>query len=256
MRILNQSMHMVAVVTGGASGIGLASCKKLAKKNYKVVVSDINESEGEAAVAAIKERGAKAIFLKADVSKYDEVKVLIEKAVGHYGQIDLLVNNAGIGPKSYTRVADHTLEDWNRVIAVNQSGVFYGMKAVLPYMVKQKSGNIVNISSVAGIKASTTGISYAASKFAVVGMTKSAALEYARYNIRINCVCPSFTHTPLFENDLLGDHPQLKDKLLRTIPQRRFAETSEIADAICWLASGQSTYVTGLALPIDGGISL
>lgn len=247
---------MVAVVTGGASGIGLATCKKLAKENYKVVVSDINESEGKAAMTVLDESGAEAIFHKTDVSNYEEVLSLIEMTVGHYGQIDLLVNNAGVGPKAYSRVADHSLEDWDRVIAVNQSGVFYGMKAALPYMVKQNSGNIINISSIAGIRASTTGISYAASKFAVVGMTKSAALEYAKYNIRINCVCPSFTNTPLVEDNLLGDHPELKEKLIRKIPQRRFAESSEIADAIVWLASSQSSYVTGQALPIDGGTSL
>ncbi len=247
---------MVAVVTGGASGIGLAACRKLAEDKFQLVVSDINEVAGKEFVEVLKENDADAIFYKSDVSSYVEVQTLIEKTVSHFGQIDLLVNNAGIGPKSYMRVADHTLEDWDKVIAVNQSGVFYGMKAALPHMVKQKSGNIINISSVAGIKASTTGISYSASKFAVVGMTKSAALEYARYNIRINCVCPSFTHTPLFENDLLEDYPELKAKLLRSIPQRRFAETSEIADAISWLASEKSSYVTGHALPIDGGISL
>ncbi len=247
---------MVAVVTGGASGIGLAACKKLAQRKYRIVVSDINESGGKAAMSVLRENGAEAIFQKTDVAKYDEVQALIEMAVGHYGQIDLLVNNAGIGTKTYARLADHSLDDWDRVIAVNQSGVFYGMKAALPYMVKQNSGNIINVSSIAGIKASTTGISYAASKFAVVGMTKSAALEYAKYNIRINCVCPSFTNTPLVEDNLLGDHPELKEKLISKIPQRRFAESSEIADAIIWLASSQSSYVTGQALPIDGGTSL
>ncbi len=245
----------VAIVTGGADGIGLATCKLLAQHNYMVVVSDVNEEAGNQAVEEILAAGNQASFMKADVSIYAEVKSLMDETAEKYGRIDLLVNNAGIGTKEYMRAADHTLEDWDKVISVNQSGVFYGMKAVLGYMLKQGSGNIVNVASLAGVKASTTGMAYAASKFAVVGMTKSAALEYASKRIRINCICPSFTETQLLEDSMFLV-PDMREKLVRSIPLKRYAQPEEMAEAIYWLASDKSAFVTGHALVVDGGLLL
>jgi len=245
----------IGVVTGGANGIGKATCKLLIEKDYKVVLSDINEKEGLSTTQELIAAGGDIIFCKADVSKFKEVETLIDNTVKEQGSINLLVNNAGIGADKYQKTADHSLDDWDKVIAVNQSGVFYGMKVALGYMEKQGYGNIVNVSSLAGIKGSTTGMSYSASKFAVVGMTKSAALEYAKMNIRINCVCPAFTETHLLNKSLFGNE-DVKKKLIKTVPVKRFANPEEIAQSIVWLASSQSSYITGHALVVDGGLSI
>ncbi len=245
----------IAVVTGGAAGIGFATCQLLAENDYLVILSDINESLGKTAANNIQEKGGEAIFHKLDVSKFEEVISLIGKVVEQYERIDLLVNNAGIGPKRVQKTADHDLDEWDKIVAINQSGVFYGMKAAVGQMMKQGFGNIVNVASLAGLKASGTGIAYSASKFAVVGMTKSAAWEYASKNIRINCVCPAFTETALLNDSELG-HPEMKAKLLKAVPMRRFADPIEIAKSILWLASDQSSYVTGHALTVDGGMMM
>ncbi len=245
----------IAIVTGGGAGIGLATCILLSKNNYHVVVSDINVEAGENAVTTIQEAGGSAAFMQANVADYHQVQSLVAGTVETHGRIDLIVNNAGIGTSTFMKVAQHTLEEWDKVIAVNQSGVFYGMKAALGFMEKQGFGNIVNVASLAGVKASTTGMAYSASKFAVVGMTKSAALEYASKNIRINCVCPSFTETDLLEKSNLH-HPDIKEKLIRSIPMKRYGSPEEIAEAIYWLASDKSSFVTGHSLIIDGGLVL
>lgn len=245
----------VAIVTGGVGGIGKATCNLLIENNYTVVVSDISEKAGNAVVEELTRVGGEVSFHKADVSKFEEVKNLIDSTVTRYGQLDLLVNNAGIGTDAPYRAADHPLDQWDKVVAVNQSGVFYGMKVALGQMVKQGFGNIVNVASLAGVKASTTGMAYSASKFAVVGMTKSAALEYGSKRIRINCVCPSFTDTPLLNNSLFGNE-EVKRKLIKSVPLRRFAAPEEIAQSIFWLASDHSSFVTGHALVVDGGVIL
>ncbi|MGI9551928.1 MAG: SDR family NAD(P)-dependent oxidoreductase, partial [Aurantibacter sp.] len=153
------------------------------------------------------------------------------------------------------KTAEHTHEDWHNVIAVNQTGVFYCMKAALQQMMKQGHGNIVNVASLAGLKASGYNLSYSASKFAVVGMTKSAALEYGRKNIRINAVCPGYTRSALLDQ-LLSSRSDMEDTLRRLIPMDRFGEASEIAEAIAWLASDNSKYITGQTITLDGGTSL
>ena len=192
---------------------------------------------------------------KTDVSQYDQMQSLVGAVIKKYGQIDVWVNNAGIGPTQMLKTADHSLQDWERVIAVNQSGVFYGMKVALPAMLKQGSGNIVNVASLAGLKASGNNISYVASKFAVVGMTKAAALEYAKKNIRINAVCPGYTDTNMLRQ-LLEVKPEIEDKLKNHIPMGRFGKATEVATAIGWLASDQTQFMTGQTLSLDGGTSL
>lgn len=245
----------VAVVTGGGSGIGKAACELLAQKDYRVVVSDLNEVTATEVANDIRENGGEAIAIKTNVGKYEEVEQLMKSAHDQYGSLDLLVNNAGIGPRNMAKTADSTLEDWNLVIAVNQSGVFYGMKTAIPYMMEQKQGNIVNIASLAGLKAAGNTISYSASKFAVVGMTKSAALEYGKHNIRINAVCPGYTQTQLLDQ-LFGAKPDLEPTLRSFIPMGRYGTSNEIAEAIYWLASDQSSFVTGHTLVLDGGLGL
>ena len=187
-------------------------------------------------------------------------ELLVNQIVEKHGQLDVMVNNAGIGGKQQRKTAEHSNEDWHNedwhnVIAVNQTGVFYCMKMALGQMMKQGHGNIVNVASLAGLKPSGNNLSYSASKFAVVGMTKSAALEYGRKNIRINAVCPGFTESALLDQ-LLSVSPDMGDKLKRFIPMGRFGEANEIAEAICWLASDNSKFITGQTITLDGGNSL
>lgn len=247
--------NQIVIITGGGSGIGAAASENFGKMGATVIVSDINLEEAEKVAKNITAQGGKAEAIKTNVAKFEEVAHLVQSTVDKYGRLDVLVNNAGIGPRQMLKVADHTLEDWDRVIAVNQSGVFYGMKCALKQMEAQQSGNIVNIASLAGLKASGKNLSYSASKFAVVGMTKSAALEYAKQNIRINAVCPGYTETNLLDQ-LLSAKPDMEQRLLAFMPMGRFGTVEEIANAITWLASDQSSFITGQTITLDGGSAL
>ena len=240
------------MITGAGSGIGAATVRFFAKKEAYVVLADISL---EKMVDIADSIPMECMIQKTDVSQYDQMQSLAGAVIKKYGQIDVWVNNAGIGPTQMLKTADHSLEDWERVIAVNQSGVFYGMKVALPAMLKQGSGNIVNVASLAGLKASGNNISYVASKFAVVGMTKAAALEYAKKNIRINAVCPGYTDTNMLRQ-LLEVKPEIEDKLKNHIPMGRFGKATEVATAIGWLASDQTQFMTGQTLSLDGGTSL
>jgi NAD(P)-dependent dehydrogenase (short-subunit alcohol dehydrogenase family) len=242
----------VIVITGAGSGIGAATVRFFAKKEAYVVLADISL---EKMVDIADSIPMECMIQKTDVSQYDQMQSLAGAVIKKYGQIDVWVNNAGIGPTQMLKTADHSLQDWERVIAVNQSGVFYGMKVALPAMLKQGSGNIVNVASLAGLKASGNNISYVASKFAVVGMTKAAALEYAKKNIRINAVCPGYTDTNMLRQ-LLEVKPEIEDKLKNHIPMGRFGKATEVATAIGWLASEQTQFMTGHTLSLDGGTSL
>lgn len=247
--------NKVVIITGAGSGIGAATAKLFGKHNAKVIVSDINLEAAQQVVDEIIAANGNAAAIKTDVTQFEEVASLIKQTVDQHGSLDIMVNNAGIGGKNQLRTADHTHEDWHNVIAVNQTGVFYCMQLAIQQMMKQGQGNIVNVASLAGLKASGNNLSYSASKFAVVGMTKSAALEYGRKNIRINAVCPGFTHSALLDQ-LLSVSPDMADKLKRFIPMGRFGEATEIAEAICWLASENSKFITGQTITLDGGTSL
>ena len=250
-----QLENKVVIITGAGSGIGAASAALLAGHKALVIVSDINSEKALKVVDRIRAGGGNAAAFQADVTKYEEVELLIKHAVKEYGRVDVMVNNAGIGGENQKKTAEHTFEDWDNVIAVNQTGVFYCMKAILRQMMKQGHGNIINIASLAGLKPSGYNLSYSASKFAVVGMTKSAALEYGRKNIRINAVCPGYTHSALLDK-LLASRPEMEETLKRLIPMDRFGEAIEIAEAVAWLASDNSKYMTGQTMILDGGTSL
>jgi NAD(P)-dependent dehydrogenase (short-subunit alcohol dehydrogenase family) len=247
--------NKVVIITGAGSGIGAATATLFAEQGAKVIVSDLNMEKAQGVVDGIKKAGGTSFAVQANVTKFEEVEALVSKAVNEYGRLDVMVNNAGIGGKNQKKTADHTHEDWHNVIAVNQTGVFYCMQVALQQMMKQGHGNIVNVASLAGLKPSGYNLSYSASKYAVVGMTKSAALEYGRKNIRINAVCPGYTNSALLDQ-LLSSRPDMGDTLKRLIPMDRFGEAAEIAEAITWLASDNSKYITGQTITLDGGTSL
>ncbi|MBQ4802481.1 SDR family oxidoreductase [Aquimarina sp. MMG015] len=250
-----QVKDKVVIVTGAGSGIGAATAKHFAKHKATVVVSDIKEEKANQVAEEINKEGGKATVITANVADFAQVELLISKTVDQLGQLDVMVNNAGIGPRNMSKTAEYTLKDWDSVIAVNQTGVFYCMKLALQQMMKQGYGNIVNIASLAGLKASLNNLSYSASKFAVVGMTKSAALEYATKNIRINAVCPGYTESALLSK-LLSVRPDMDDMLKSVIPMKRYGQAEEIAEAVVWLASENTKFITGQTITLDGGTSL
>lgn len=244
----------VVFITGGASGIGKAAAFAFAQEGARIAIADLQQELGESVVKDLQEKGTDATFVVCNVADYNAVKAAVQHCYDHFGRLDIGLNNAGIGgPMASTREME--LQDWDRVVAVNQSGVFYCMKEELAVMEKQGSGCIVNVSSIAGLRGLPRQIAYTASKHAVIGMTKTTALEYARYGIRVNAICPVFTNTPLVDQ-LFASVEGIDQKLLRTIPMRRFGEVEDIVNAILWLCDPASSFVTGLALPIDGGQSV
>ncbi|APG65488.1 short-chain dehydrogenase [Tenacibaculum todarodis] len=244
----------IVIVTGAGSGIGRATAIHFAKFGATVVVSDINTESAQKVVDEIISNKGKAIVNKCNVAKFEEVENLVNSTVNEFGKLDVIVNNAGIGP-NLLRTHESRLKDWDAVIAVNQTGVFYCMKVALQQFLEQGYGNIVNIASLAGLKASPNNISYSASKFAVVGMTKSAAMEYATKNIRVNAVCPGYTESALL-NQLIGAKPEMDAILKSVIPMKRYGKAEEIADAVVWLASDNTRFITGQTITLDGGTSL
>jgi len=248
--------NKTVLVTGAGSGIGQVTAQLFAEHGAKVVVSDISETGGRDTVKEITENSGEATFIMADVSKHEEVIDLMKRSIETYGSIDVAVNNAGVANKQPQHAAEVDLEDWDRVMAINTTGVFYCLREELKQMMRQKGGNIINIASVAGLKGLPNSLAYVASKHAVVGITKTAAMEYARHNIRINAVCPVFTITPMFQPDQMDQISDgLSDKLKRAIPMKRFAQPREMAEAILWLGSDKASFVTGHALPVDGGLT-
>lgn len=250
-----QVKDKIVIVTGAGSGIGAASAKLFAAHQATVVLGDINLDNAQKVVDEITAAGGNASAVKVNVAKFEEVENMINGTVEKHGRLDVIVNNAGIGPKVMNKTHEHTLSDWDIVIKVNQTGVFYCMKVALNHMLQQGHGNIVNIASLAGIKASGKNLSYSASKFAVVGMTKSAALEYASKNIRVNAVCPGYTESALLDK-LLSARPDMGQILKGMTPMKRFGQTNEIAEAVVWLASDSTGFITGQTITLDGGLSL
>lgn len=250
-----QVKDKIVIITGAGSGIGKATAKLFGQHGAQVVVSDINAESAKQVAEEIEAAGGKAISNVTNVAKYEEVEAMVKNVVEQFGRLDVIVNNAGLGPKEMKKTHEHTLSDWDLVIKVNQTGVFYCMKCALAQMMEQGFGNVVNIASLAGLKASGKNLAYSASKFAVVGMTKSAALEYAAKNIRVNAVCPGYTESALLDK-LLSMHPDMDQMLKGLIPMKRFGLAKEIAEAVVWLASDSTQFITGQTITLDGGISL
>ena len=240
----------VVIITGGNSGIGKATALAFAKEGAQVVIADLSDKI-EATI--LDSKLDRFLYSKVDVSKWEEVKNLVQKTIQEKGRLDVLVNNAGIGGPRL-RTDEYTDEAFDQVMNVNVKGVWYGMKAALPYFKANKCGSIINIASLAGHVVMGGYLAYAASKHAVLGMTKVAAVEFAKYGVRINAVCPGFTLTPMFED--VDGHEKLKDNLQQAIPMKRFGQPDEIAKTILFLASDDSSFTTGQGLIVDGGLSL
>lgn len=243
----------VALVTGAASGIGKATALAFAEAGATVIVSDIQVEAGEQTVHEIEQAGGSAAFLRANVAEQTEVVQLIQQIVERFGRLDIGVNNAGVGG-TIAKVAETPLEAYRQVMSVNVDGVFFCMQEQLKQMMEQGNGAIVNVSSVAGLRGLANSAAYSASKHAVLGLTKAAAVEYARKNIRINAVCPVFTRSAMFDSMFTYD-PSLEEKLKKVIPMRRYGQPEDIADAILWLSSSSSSFVTGQCLSLDGGLT-
>lgn len=245
----------VVLITGAASGIGQGAAYEFAKAGAAVVVADMNIEGGLQTVSQIKAKGGQALFVKANVADFVSVEKLTQRIVDQFGRLDIAINNAGINGGT-AKTADASLESWDKIMAVNASGVFYCMKCQIPIMLQQGGGVIVNTASIAGLRGLPNSLPYVASKHAVVGMTKTAAMEYARHNIRINAICPVFTLSPLFDPDQIEKIAQgLPDKLKANVPMKRFAKIEEQVAAMLWLCSDAASFVTGHALPVDGGLT-
>ena len=240
--------HKVALVTGGASGIGRAVALLLAREGARVVVSDVQLDAGADTVALVRAQGGEAIFVAADVGKPAEAQALVARAVVHYGRLDIAVNNAGIaGPTAPT--ADYPLDGWARVLNINLSGVFYGMQAQIEAMLKHGGGSIVNVCSINGQVGGAGSFSYQASKGAVRMMTKAAAMQYVKDNIRVNSICPGLVMTPMAEEEGVESN----DAFAAATPMGRGARPEEVSYGVLYLACDEASYVTGTELYIDGG---
>ncbi len=243
----------VVIVTGGCSGIGRAAAFRFAQEGAKLFIADLSEKAGDALVEELEKTGTEAAFARIDVTDAEDVERMVADCIQRFGGIDVLVNSAGIlGPRA--RTERYPAEDFKKVMEINVVGLFYCMQAVLPHFLGKKSGNIVNLASVAGLGGFAGHSGYSASKHAVVGMTRTAAIEYAKHGIRINAVCPSFTMTPMLENAMTHDDSNYLDALQNAIPMKRFGKPEEIADAILYAASSGASFMTGHTLVMDGGL--
>ena len=245
----------VAIITGAGSGLGKAAALLFAREGAKVVVAANREKEGEQTVSAIKAGGGDAIFVGVDVTRAADLQDAVKAAIGKYGNLDIMFNNAGT-PGPGKLIADLTEEEWSRVLAVNLTGVFLGTKYAIPAMLKGGGGAIINVSSVAALMPRLYTGAYAAAKAAVIQLTKVTALEYARKNIRVNCILPGPIDTPFFSKVAGGDADKMaafKEKVLKEVPMGRFAQPEEIAQVALFLASDEASYITGASFAADGG---
>lgn len=234
----------VAIVTGGASGIGEFTVREMLKQGAKVVIADFNDAGGQ---KLADELGENVSFIHVDVSNEEQVEAMVKHAVDTFGKVDILFSNAGIGSIGSTH--ELTLEEWNKTISINLSGVFLCAKYALKEMVKQGSGSIVNCASILGHVGQAATASYTAAKGGVVNMTRALALEYASQGIRVNAVCPGYIKTPLL--DQLDD--EMMQHLVSLHPLGRLGESHEVANAVVFLASDEASFVTGANLLVDGG---
>ena len=243
-----------AIITGGGSGIGRAASLVFAREGARVIVADLAEQGGRETVEIVRGKGGDAQFHRCDVARAADVESLIAAAIKAYGRLDCAFNNAGIGG-AQRKTADYAEEEWDRIMAINLKGVWLCMRAEIRQFLAQGSPSaIVNTASAAGLVASHSMPAYTAAKHGVVGLTKCAAIEYARTGIRINDVCPGVVDTPLVA-DMIAQQPKLASRLDQAEPVGRKARPAEIAEAVAWLCSDRASFVTGASISVDGGIT-
>jgi len=244
-------MDKVALVTGASSGIGRATAVALAHEGAKVAVADINQQGGDETVAMIRQDGGEAAFIRCDVSVAHEIEAMVNETVSRYGRLDCAVNNAGIASPSGGRIHEHPEGSWDLTISVNLKGVWLCLKYETATMLRQGGGAIVNMASAAGLVGGPGGCAYIASKHGVIGLTRAAALEYAKDGIRVNAVCPAWVETPMIQAALAD--PERRTRVLQSEPVGRIAQPEEVAEAVVWLCSAKASFVTGHAMVVDGG---
>jgi NAD(P)-dependent dehydrogenase (short-subunit alcohol dehydrogenase family) len=251
----------VALVTGAASGIGRVGAQLFAREGAKVIVAtDANIKGAEETVDLIKQAGGEATFIKCDVSKSTDVESTVDKCVQTYGRLDYAFNNAGIGPDGrrvpFYNVIDCPDHIWDRTIAINLTGVFLCMKYELIQMRKQKYGRIVNTSSVGSLKSTPGFCAYSASKAGLNALTKAAAVENAEFGIRVNTVLPGPIERTLLHDYLAATQPDVKKSMAQMIPMKRLGQPEDIGEAVLWLCSDESSFITGHVMPVDGGMNI
>jgi NAD(P)-dependent dehydrogenase (short-subunit alcohol dehydrogenase family) len=245
--------NKVALITGAASGLGLATARAFAESGASVVLADWNENEVQAAARTLADQGHKTLAIRCDVSDDAQVEAMVKQTVATFGQLDAAYNNAGV-QTILAETADSTRDNYDRVMGVNLRGVWSCMKFELQQMRKQGSGAIVNCSSLGGLIGGAQRGTYHAAKHGVIGFTMSAALEYATRGIRINDVCPGMIQTPMADKMIAEGQGEAFDMMLKTfVPMGRFGRPEEIADAVLWLCSTAASYVTGQSISVDGG---
>lgn len=243
----------VAIVTGGSFGIGQAAAIAFAKEGAKVVVADWIEDKDNKTMKMIKNEGRDAMFIKCDVSVSADVKVMVEQTIARFGRLDYAFNNAGIeGHMGSTHLC--TEENWDQTLSINLKGIWLCMKNEIPHMLKSNRGVIVNCASVAGLKGFPGLPAYVASKHGIIGLTKTAALEYAQMGIRVNAVCPGVIHTAMIDR-ITGKDKEVEKQYTGMEPMGRMGNPEEVAEAVTWLCSDEASFITGVALPVDGGFT-
>jgi NAD(P)-dependent dehydrogenase (short-subunit alcohol dehydrogenase family) len=245
----NKMEGRVAIVTGGGSGIGQSTAILMAGNGIKVIVADVDSEGGKATVDKIHKKGGEAAFIKADTSKPKDSERTVKMAIKKFGGLHIAVNNAGVGGAMAT-IADYPIESWDKTIAINLSGVFYGMHYQIPAIISSGGGAIVNMASILGQVGSANSSAYVAAKHGVVGLTKNAGLEFAKEGVRVNAVGPGYIKTPLLTSNLSAK--QMKD-VAKLHPIGRLGRSEEVAELVLWLCSDKASFITGSYYPIDGG---
>ena len=245
------------LITGAASGFGRLTAQRFAEEGARLVLGDVSEQGLGETADMVRRAGGEAVHRVTDVARLEDAQALVNASVSAYGRLDVALNNAGIGHGS-AKLPDIPIDEMRLVIEVDLIAVFLAMKVQLPLMERQGSGAILNVSSAAGVTGAPLMSAYAAAKHGVIGLTKSAAGEYARKGVRINAICPSFAGTPMVTgmlDEMRGGAEEAKTRLLSAVPMRRMAEPEEIVQAMLWICSPQNSFMTGHSLVLDGGLT-
>lgn len=246
-------MTKTAIITGAGSGLGQAAALSLAEQGVNIAVVDVNEEGGNETVDMVKEKGADALFIKADVSKAEDVKNYVDQTVEKFGTIDYFFNNAGIsGSGKYFLETD--IEEIDKIVGINMLGALYGIRYVAEVMLEQGGGSIVNTASSAGVTGQDSVVTYSATKHGIVGMTKSLVAEYAKDGLRVNSIAPGPTETPMVKQ-FFADNPEMKENAEAGIPQKRLGTPEEVAELVSFLLTSKAEYINGEVIRIDGGFT-